>query len=69
MVYAYNFRANKHECDDDKQLRNKLQQDLLHLKHGTTLPRETSAADTFDFQQVADVRACGRVQVGENVPT
>jgi len=36
-----------------------------HLKHITTLPCETSVADTFDFQQVTnDVR--GRVQVPEN---
>jgi len=47
-----------------------LQQDLhfsSHLKHVTTLPCETSAADMFDFQQISDgVR--GHVQVRKNEP-
>jgi len=39
----------------------------LHLKHVTTLLCKTTAADTFDFQQVID-GVGGRVQVRENEP-
>ena len=38
-----------------------------HLKRVLTLPCETSAANTFDFQQVTD-GVCGRVQVRKNEP-
>ena len=41
-----------------------------HLKH-VGIPCETSAADTFDFQQVPDgggVCVCGRVEIGQNEP-
>jgi len=39
----------------------------LHLKYVTTLPCKTSAAATFDFQQVTH-GVFGRVQVWEHEP-